>query len=719
MALKPWYSTILPREDLRQGKPLDAAEFAVHLDHVRDGKAPKDYQEAERFFERTYLTQSLCAFASEVLKRLSGEKVQTSAIFSLITHFGGGETHALTMLYHLARNGSSADTYQGVNSILIKAGLSSVPQAATAVFIGTEFDSITGRGGSDGTPIRKTPWGEIAYQLGGERSLAFVQEHDSRMIAPGEEVIRAMLPKDMPCIILIDELMNYISRFRSMGMVTQLYDFLQTLSGVALSEDQVVLVVSIPKSDLEMTTEDYDDYTRFRKLLNRVGKPVMMSTPGDSSEIIRRRLFEWDGIPEEGRKAIKEYTHWAVEHRQQIPANFSADSAGEAFRATYPFHPAVISVFERKWQSLPKFQQTRGVLQLLALWVSINYQKGVTEGRKDPLIDLGSAPLDDPLFRAAVFEQLGEERLDAAITTDIAGQRDSHATMLDINADDAISKARLHQKIATSIFFESNGGQSGDETRKYATLAEIRFAVGQPDIDIANVETVLEALAPPNGACYYLDAGQNRYWFSLKPNLTKLHSNRMASMSSSRLQKVDELFLAEIQRAFQAKNGDIRPQFFPEKPGQVPDRPELSIVVLAPRYNPGEQDTHDLICSILTEYGSTARVFKSALIFALADSEVSLRERAKKLITWEDIRDEQDQIGLDPSQKSQVLQNIKETQNALKVAVWRSYHYVIILRKGNTIKPIDLGLNTIGSASSLPSLIIERLKRDDIITGEV
>ena len=30
--LKPWYKVVTPREDLREGKPLDAAEFAVHSD---------------------------------------------------------------------------------------------------------------------------------------------------------------------------------------------------------------------------------------------------------------------------------------------------------------------------------------------------------------------------------------------------------------------------------------------------------------------------------------------------------------------------------------------------------------------------------------------------------------------------------------------------------------------------------------------------------------
>jgi hypothetical protein len=39
MALKPWYKEVEPRDDLKEGKPLDASEFAVHLDHVRLGVA--------------------------------------------------------------------------------------------------------------------------------------------------------------------------------------------------------------------------------------------------------------------------------------------------------------------------------------------------------------------------------------------------------------------------------------------------------------------------------------------------------------------------------------------------------------------------------------------------------------------------------------------------------------------------------------------------------
>jgi predicted AAA+ superfamily ATPase len=85
MSMKPWYKVATPREDLREGRPLDAAEFAVHLDHVRDGRAFEDYQDPERFFDRTYLTKNLTLLGSQVLRRLSGEMTETSAVFNMAT----------------------------------------------------------------------------------------------------------------------------------------------------------------------------------------------------------------------------------------------------------------------------------------------------------------------------------------------------------------------------------------------------------------------------------------------------------------------------------------------------------------------------------------------------------------------------------------------------------------------------------------------------------
>jgi len=80
--MKPWYQVVTPREDLRENRPLDASEFAVHLDHIREGRASEDYLDPRRFFARTHFTTSLIDLTSQVFRRLSGIQIETSAVFN-------------------------------------------------------------------------------------------------------------------------------------------------------------------------------------------------------------------------------------------------------------------------------------------------------------------------------------------------------------------------------------------------------------------------------------------------------------------------------------------------------------------------------------------------------------------------------------------------------------------------------------------------------------
>ena len=716
MALKPWYKVVTPREDLREGKPLDASEFAVHLDDVRHGSAPANYSDPARFFAHTYLTRNLSALATETIRRLSGQRTETSAVFNLATQFGGGKTHALALLFHLARHGAASQKWVGVPKLLAKAGISGVPKAETAVFVGTEFDSITGRGGHDGTPLRKTPWGEIAWQLGGQEAFALVAEHEAQLTAPSGEVIRSFLPKDKPSLILMDELMNYVSRSRKSGLGGQLYNFLQNLSEVVRSMDNVVLAVSIPASELEMTAEDQSDYERLKKLLDRLGKALVMSAEAETSEIIRRRLFEWDerAVTSEGKVMLSkealetcaEYADWVVEHRQQLPSQFNVDGAREAFAATYPFHPVVISVFERKWQALPRFQQTRGVLRLLALWVSRAYQDGFKGAHKDALIGLGTAPLDDAMFRAAAFEQLGESKLEGAVTTDICGKKDSHATRLDAEAQETIKNARLHRKVSTAIFFESNGGQAKAD----ATVPEIRFAVAEPGLDVGNIETALEALTE---GCYYLAVERNRYHFSLRENLNKRFADRRATIPP---QQVEEFVRGEIQKVFAAGAG-VERVYFPEKTIQVANRPAVTLVVLAPDQSlQDEKATAQFLETMTREYGTSSRTFKSALIFCVPESPETLREDTRKVLAWEAIND--DDLKLDETQIHQLAESIKKARRDVRETTWRTYKNLRLLGKDNTLRPVDLGLVHSSAAPDIVTLILNRLRSEgDLETG--
>lgn len=718
MALKPWYKIVTPREDLREDKPLDASEFAVHLDQVRDKRAPEVYQDPARFFERTFLTKSLSGLAVEALRRLSGLKTETSAVFNMTTQFGGGKTHSLLLLYHLALHGDAARDWQGVTRLRELAGIKAVPQAKVAVFVGTEFDPISGRGGSDGTPLRKTPWGELAYQLGGDEALAVLTEHEKQGIAPGGDVIRKFLPPDKPVLILMDELMNFVSRSRKSGMAAQLYSFLHSLSEESRGRDNMVLAVSIPASELEMSAEDFSDYDRLKKLLDRVGKAVMMSAESETSEIIRRRLFEWDEsqltldgrimLTRDALATCNEYGDWVREHRQQIPDWFAIDSARDAFAATYPFHPTVMSVFERKWQGLPRFQQTRGILRLLALWFAKTYQAGFKGAHKDAVIGLGTAPLEDPQFRAALFEQLGEHRLEAAVTTDICGKKDSHAIRLDNEATDAIRKDRLHRKAATSIFFESNGGIAKAD----ASAPEIRLDVAEPEMDIGNIETALEALTD---ACYYLTVERNRYHFSFRENLNKRYADRRANIKA---EAIDDRIRAEVVKVFSGQS-PVERIFFPERSNQVPDRAVLGLVVLSPEQSlEDEKKTKALVETIVRETGTSGRTFKSALLFAVPQSPGQIKEDARRVLAWEEIQIELPEISIDDVQRNQLVENLKKAQRDLKESVWRTYKNVMLLGKDNQLHTIDLGLVHSSAAESLIQFIVNQLRQaDEIQTG--
>jgi hypothetical protein len=707
--LRPWYQVITPREDLRENRPLDASEFAVHLDHIRDNRAHPDYVKPERFFERTFMTKSLLDLSAQVVRRLSGIKVETSAVFNMATQFGGGKTHSLTALYHLARGGNDARSWRGVDSILRQAQVTTVPKANVAVFVGTEFDVIDGRG-APGEPRRKTPWGEIAWQLGGQSSFTTVEKHDEQGIAPAGDVIRKMLPKE-PSVILIDELLNYVSRARKTGLSTQTYDFLQNLSEEARAQDHMVLCVSIPASELEMNPEDQRDYDSYKKLLDRVGKAVSMSSDTEVTEIIRRRLFDWGGLSDDMKRSVSTYAEWARDHASEV-TNLGGDSAIDLFLSSYPFHPSVISVFERKWQSLPRFQRTRGILRLLALWVSWAYREEHQKAASEPLITLGSAPFDDQTFRDAVFEQLGTDQLSVPVMTDIAGKKDSHAKKLDKEAAEAIRKGRLHQKVATAIFMESNGGQS--QAKAEASVSEIRAAVGGPDMNLADVETVLEGLS---STCFYLNWDRNRYRFGLRPNLNQILVTRRGAVTpkdiEGRIRKTTEDLFREGPKFLDRR-------FFPDRSNDVPDRPQLTLVVLGLNRPASETATKTFIDGIVRECGTSGRSFKSGLLFAVPDSGTAVANAARDVLAWEDINDDSDTVGqLEDSQKRSLNESLKRAKADLKESLWRAYRHIFLLSKTNAVKDNDLGQINSSMAATLPDLIVNTLRKDDEITDTV
>jgi len=91
--------------------------------------------------------------------------------------------------------------------------------------------------------------------------------------------------------------------------------------------------------------------------------------------------------------------------------------------------------------------------------------------RREPLITLGSAPLEAQDFRGVVLGQLGEPRLLPAIETDVSGE---HLTRR-LSTLTQKGLCGHSPQSGTTILFESSGGQ----VDKLAHLPELRFALGE------------------------------------------------------------------------------------------------------------------------------------------------------------------------------------------------------------------------------------------------
>src|SRR6267154_4633897 len=105
--MEPWFRVVTPRKEVREGRSFNPDEFAIALEQVVAGTAPDDYKKPEQFFARTCFTRALRENSGMVLRRLAGMTENTAPVQTLVTQMGGGKTHMLTALYHLANGGPS------------------------------------------------------------------------------------------------------------------------------------------------------------------------------------------------------------------------------------------------------------------------------------------------------------------------------------------------------------------------------------------------------------------------------------------------------------------------------------------------------------------------------------------------------------------------------------------------------------------------------------
>ncbi len=253
--MDPWYKIATPRKEVREGRSFNPDEFAIALEQVVAGKGPRDYTDPKLFFSRTCFTRALREHAGMVLRRLDGQTANTAPVLTLITQFGGGKTHTLTTLFHLVTSGEKARSYEGVPELLKEAGISTVPVAKVAAFVGNAWDPRKGQ---------ETPWLHIAHELAGEKGIEALGP-SAKTKPPGTEALaRLYEAAGGRVLVLFDEVLNFLNRHRDMA--DAFHAFIQNLTVSMTGTTQGAAVISLPRSQVEMNEWDSQWQEKVREI---------------------------------------------------------------------------------------------------------------------------------------------------------------------------------------------------------------------------------------------------------------------------------------------------------------------------------------------------------------------------------------------------------------------------------------------------------------------
>ena len=714
--MEPWWKLAEPREEVRKGRSFNPDEFAIALEQVVGGTAPLDYRDAAQFFARTCFTRALREHSGMVLRRLSGLTQNTAPVLTLVTQFGGGKTHTLTALYHLVTNGDKAKAYVGIEGLAKEAELASLPKGHVAIFVGNAWDP---------QPGRETPWIDIARQLAGDKGVDLLGAA-AKNTPPGTEALgRVFAAAEAPVLILFDEVLNFMNRHRSMA--ESFHAFIQNLVVAMTGTSHGAAVISLPRSQVEMTDWDFQWQEKITKVVRRVAKDLIANDETEISEVIRRRLFDKLGSEKARDKIAGAYADWCFQKRDRLPSEWTAvdtaiteakarDHLKKRFAECFPFHPATLSVFQRKWQALPQYQQTRGTLAMLAQWISWAYREGYKNARREPLITLGSAPLEISEFRSVVLGQLGESRLIAAIDADISGGN-SHSRALDADTKGKGPLADIHRRVATTILFESSGGQ----VDKMAHLPELRFALGEPDLETTSIDNAAFALEAK--AYFIRRVGSDGFQIRYQPTLKKVVNDRRASLDWSTDVKPEMIRL--VQSEFKVA-ANVPIVFFPADSSDIQDSPRLTIVVADPDTDwSGAGPFQQQVAEWIKLRGKSPRLYPGAIVWCIKKPGRDFREKVEQCLAWKkvekDIRSGVLGADFDKTELVEVSKKVSGAEGDAKDEVWAGYRFAVIAdnQGQDGIKAIDLGAGHSSGSESLCGRVISALKSEGLLSESV
>lgn len=653
--MKPWREVAHPHPDVLEGT-FQQSEFAADITAVRTGKATKEYQDAAAFFQRTFITEGMRLLLTSVAKRLNG--LGGDPVIQLQTAFGGGKTHTMLAVYHLATRSCPIKDLVGVPALLDQAGLMDVPKSRIAVLDGTNM--APGQPWKLGNQTVNTLWGELAWQLGGESAFALVKEADANGTSPGKDVLKTLLERHAPCVILIDELVAYIRQFPESQQISGgSYDtnlsFVQALTEAAKLVPNAILLASLPESEIEAGS--HRGVTALKAMEKTFGRVQALWRPvatEEAFEIVRRRLFEPVTDVAAREVVCRAFAQTYISEGAKLPGETQESRYYDRLIQAYPIHPEVFDRLYEDWTTLEGFQRTRGVLKLMA--------KVIYRLWKDNSADLMILPGSLPLYEGNTRNELTyylAPGWDAVLDKDIDGDR-AETTELE-NKEPRFGSLNAARRVARTLFLGSAPAAAGAKPGiRGLDRARVLLGCLQPG---QTASTYADALSRLADRLHYLNSSGDktqdatRFWFDTRANLRREMEDR-----KSRFNDQNEVRgkLAEVLRKLAGAGGGFDGIHVFTPHADVPDDGALRLCFLPPEkyYTKTEPRlATDEVLDCVRNNGTKPRYRGNRLIFVSPDqgSLARLRDCIRTALAWASITDDvkENRLNIDNLQSNQ------------------------------------------------------------------
>ena len=681
----PVWKLNVPYEDIKE-KKLEDVRFAANLAEVAGGTAPSVYNDPTEFFSKTFATKALKNLLENVASRLNGEDAQS--IWRLETFMGGGKTHALIALYHMARHRSIPSKEFPHIKVPVNTRVIS--------FVGTNPD-----------PSAITMWGEVAYKLGPPAYKKMKPSDESRT-PPGVEKLKDVLT-GQPTLILIDEVAHYLEKaaavpYADTTLARQTVVFLRELLDAASQLPRCIVVLTLTSTQEaygERTQQVLDALREMQQTTKRLATVEILTSEEELPGVVKRRLFaQWDP---KAAVEIADALRKLYQSVEAMPDAFRTAAYHERILSSYPFHPELIDILTKRIASIQQFNRTRGMLRLLARVIRSVWQKA----NQDAYIILPcDVDLTDRDIRAELTKGLELHEFDAAIASDIANESSTSKSRL-------IDQLYLEKKLPSVATQLSNaiylntlivGQKTGID------FGRLLVDVLLPGRETGWYETALETMVED---FWYLHHTGGLYFFYKEPTIAKIIQDEVGKVNPN---EVRGTIYKRAQFLYQRGNY-FKAFVWPEGPEAISDDSNLKLVLLDYRTDTVGASSKDPPKQALALWDNSSRgprVYRNTVFFLVADKTRTDRmsKVGREYLAVRNIRDRPETYGsLSDDQRKKLEQRQKQSELDFSISTADSYRFLFVPRNGS-LAPVELHPKDIGDINieSNQRVIYEKLR---------